>query len=95
MTHGFDLILMDLHMPGRDGLWAAREIRAAEARTGRPRTPMVALSADAMSHQVEACLAAGMDGHVGKPIHWEELIAAIDTALSAAPPAVDQATAAT
>jgi signal transduction histidine kinase/CheY-like chemotaxis protein len=94
MTHGFDLILMDLHMPGRDGLWAAREIRAAEARTGRARTPMVALSADAMSHQVEACLAAGMDGHVGKPIHWEELIAAIDTALSAAPPASDRTTAA-
>jgi signal transduction histidine kinase/CheY-like chemotaxis protein len=85
MTGGFDLILMDLHMPGRDGLWAAREIRAAEARTGCARTPILALSADAMAHQVEACLAAGMDGHVGKPIHWDELIAAIDAALSAAP----------
>jgi CheY-like chemotaxis protein len=64
----WDVILMDIQMPVMDGLAATASIRREEAMTGRPRTPIVALSANAMSHQVSQYLAAGMDGHVAKPI---------------------------
>jgi signal transduction histidine kinase/CheY-like chemotaxis protein len=69
---GFDLILMDLQMPGMDGLAAAAEIRAA-CELNRA-TPILALSANILPEQVEACLAAGMDDHIGKPIDPAELI---------------------
>ncbi len=74
----WDLILMDIQMPGMDGLTATAEIRAAEARTGRPRTPIIALTANAMSHQVEQYHACGMDGHVAKPIEAAALFEALD-----------------
>ena len=64
----FDVILMDIQMPEMDGIAATRLIRAAEAETGRARTPIIALSANAMTHQVKEYLAAGMDRHVAKPI---------------------------
>ena len=57
-TGAHDLILMDIQMPNLDGVAAARRIRAEEAATGRPRTPILALSANALTHQVEAYLAA-------------------------------------
>jgi PAS domain S-box-containing protein len=63
---GFDLILMDVQMPGIDGLEAARRIRALPAPAGE--TPIVALTANVLSHQRQAYLAAGMNGVVGKPI---------------------------
>jgi PAS domain S-box-containing protein len=63
---GFDLILMDVQMPGIDGLEAARRIRALSAPMGE--TPIVALTANVLSHQSQAYLAAGMNGVVGKPI---------------------------
>ena len=66
MRAPFDLILMDLHMPGMDGLAAARAIR--EASDLNRRTPIVALSANAMAGHVAECLAAGMDDHIAKPI---------------------------
>jgi CheY-like chemotaxis protein len=69
---GFDLILMDLQMPGMDGLAAAAEIRAA-CELNRA-TPILALSANILPEQVEACLAAGMDDHIGKPIDPAELL---------------------
>jgi len=69
----FDLILMDLHMPEIDGLEAARRIRAAEAETNR-RTPIIALTANAFAEDREACLAAGMDGFLVKPLDREQLI---------------------
>jgi signal transduction histidine kinase/ActR/RegA family two-component response regulator len=80
---GYDLILMDIQMPVMDGIAAAREIRAEEARTGRRRTPIVALTANALTHQIEEYLAAGMDGHVAKPIEIAKLYEAISTALTA------------
>jgi len=80
---GYDLILMDIQMPVMDGIAAAREIRAEEARTGRRRTPIVALTANALSHQIEEYLAAGMDGHVAKPIEIAKLYEAISAALTA------------
>ncbi|WP_331086349.1 ATP-binding protein [Phenylobacterium sp.] len=81
---GFDLILMDIQMPRMDGLTATRTIRAREAELGRPRTPIIALTANAMSHQVEEYLAAGMDGFVPKPIDLRALYEAIQ-AVQAAP----------
>ena len=83
----YDLILMDIQMPVMDGITATREIRAAEARTGRPRTPIIALSANAMVHQVKEYLNAGMDMHVAKPIQLSKLQEALEMVLNAAEPA--------
>ncbi len=79
----WDVILMDMQMPVMDGLTATRRIRAAEAEEGRRRTPIMALTANAMSHQISECLAAGMDGHVAKPIEARRLFAALEAALAA------------
>jgi len=73
----FDLILMDVQMPRMDGPEAARAIRLREAETQRRRIPIVALTANVMSHQVEAYDEAGMDAVVAKPIAVAELYAAI------------------
>lgn len=70
----FDLVLMDVQMPGIDGASATRAIRAKETRA---RLPILALSANAMKHQVEACLQAGMDGHVSKPFTKKALVEAV------------------
>jgi CheY-like chemotaxis protein len=75
----YDLILMDIQMPRMDGMAAARAIRAEESRTGRPRTPIIALTANAMAHQVEEYFAAGMDLHVAKPINLAALYGAIES----------------
>jgi signal transduction histidine kinase/CheY-like chemotaxis protein len=81
----YDLILMDIQMPEMDGVAATRAIRSLEAATGRPRIPIIAVSANAMAHQVADYMAAGMDGHVAKPIELAKLHAAIEAALT--PPA--------
>ncbi|HVN00220.1 MAG TPA: ATP-binding protein [Caulobacteraceae bacterium] len=77
----WDVILMDMQMPVMDGLAATRAIREAEAAMGRVRTPIIALTANAMNHQIQACVAAGMDGHVAKPIEAVRLFAALEAAL--------------
>jgi CheY-like chemotaxis protein len=64
-------------MPILDGVAATREIRTREAETGRPRTPIIAVTANAMTHQVAEYLAAGMDLHVAKPIELSKLHAAL------------------
>ena len=71
----YDLILMDLQMPVLDGLSAAREIRALEAVRGRRHTPIVALSASALPEHIADAKAAGMDGHLAKPLRPDDLIA--------------------
>jgi CheY-like chemotaxis protein len=68
----FDLILMDLQMPGMDGMAAARAIRA-NATLNRA-TPIVALSANVLPTHVRECLAAGMDDHAAKPIDPADLL---------------------
>jgi CheY-like chemotaxis protein len=78
----YDVILMDIQMPVLDGIAATRRIRAEEQNTGRPRTPIVAVSANAMNHQVAEYLAAGMDRHVAKPIELARLHGAIVEALA-------------
>jgi signal transduction histidine kinase/CheY-like chemotaxis protein len=74
------LILMDVQMPVMDGPEAARAIRALEAAEGRPRTPIIALTADTMSHQIKVHLDSGMDLHVAKPIEATDLFRKILTA---------------
>lgn len=68
----FDLILMDYHMPGLDGLAAARAIRALPGP--KAQTPILAVTAGAMEHEVRRCLEAGMNGVVAKPIDPGRLI---------------------
>jgi len=81
----WDVILMDMQMPEMDGLAATRMIRAGEAAGRRPRTPIIALTANAMSHQIQQCVEAGMDGHVAKPIEARRLFEALAGALEANP----------
>ncbi|MDB5739864.1 MAG: Two component response regulator sensor histidine kinase/response regulator subunit, partial [Alphaproteobacteria bacterium] len=69
----YDLLLTDIHMPGMDGIDAARAIRMGEVRSGRARTPIVALTADALEDGKKACQDAGMDGFLTKPVDPAEL----------------------
>ncbi|HEY4892125.1 MAG TPA: ATP-binding protein, partial [Reyranella sp.] len=70
----YDLVLMDVHMPASDGIAATRRIRAAEADgADGARTPIIALTADALSEDRDACLKAGMDGFLTKPLDRERL----------------------
>jgi signal transduction histidine kinase/CheY-like chemotaxis protein len=80
-TGEWDVILMDVQMPEMDGVAATAAIRAREAVTGRARTPIIALTANAMSHQVQGYEAAGMDGFVPKPIQIATLYGALQSAL--------------
>lgn len=80
---GFDLILMDIHMPRMDGLAASQAIRALVGPVSL--TPIIALSADAMPEQIERCQRAGMVDHLAKPIDREALYAAIDRWLAHSP----------
>jgi CheY-like chemotaxis protein len=80
----YDRVLMDLHMPGMDGLEASRRIRSIEAETDAARTPILALTANASAEDREACLAAGMDSFLVKPLDRERLATALASAGSAA-----------
>jgi CheY-like chemotaxis protein len=76
---GYDLILMDVQMPVMDGMQATRAIRALPGAAGR--VPIVALTANVQVEQVARCLEAGMDAHLGKPIHVAELLMTVCAAL--------------
>jgi PAS domain S-box-containing protein len=77
----FDLILMDVQMPVLDGPGATAAIRRRELETGRARTPIIALTANAMAHQRALYLDSGMDRVVTKPIDVASLFEAIEDAL--------------
>jgi PAS domain S-box-containing protein len=77
----WDLILMDAQMPEMDGVQATKAIREMEQATGRERTPIIALTANALSHHADEYLKAGMDGFVAKPIQVTQLFAAIQACL--------------
>jgi CheY-like chemotaxis protein len=78
----FDIVLMDVHMPGSDGIEATRHIRAAEALGDARRTPIIALTANAFAEDRNACLAAGMDGLLTKPLERERLTDALAAAVA-------------
>ncbi len=79
-----DLVLMDVSMPEMDGLAATRAIRAYEAEAGLPRCPIYALTAYAAAEQERACLEAGLDGMLTKPLSRAELYALIERTAVAA-----------
>lgn len=78
----FDLVLMDVQMPGMDGYAAARGIRVAER--GEGHVPIIGLTANALADEAERCRAAGMDLHVPKPVDWPGLFAAMAELVAAA-----------
>lgn len=75
--HAFDVVLMDLQMPGVDGLEATRRIRQHEKTAGRPAIPIIALSASVLEEDRRNALAAGMNGFADKPLNPSELTAEI------------------
>jgi CheY-like chemotaxis protein len=70
--HSFDLVLMDVHMPGMDGIQATIALREKEKSTGLHQ-PIIAMTALAMKGDRERCIAAGMDGYISKPIDLRKL----------------------
>ena len=81
----FDLVLMDIHMPGTNGIAAARTIRALEAAGGLPNTPIYALSANVAVEDRDACTAAGMNGFLVKPLERERLFQVLAAVLQSSP----------
>lgn len=84
-SQNFDLVLMDIQMPHMNGVEATQAIREIEASEHIPKTPIVAVTANAMPHQRDEYLAAGMDDHVAKPIEPQLLFAAMKGALNKKP----------
>jgi signal transduction histidine kinase/AmiR/NasT family two-component response regulator len=80
----WDVILMDMQMPVMDGLAATRAIRVLESELNRSRTPIIALTANVMSHQLQSYRTAGMDCFVAKPIELGQLVASLETVLEQA-----------
>lgn len=84
-SESFEVILMDCQMPVMDGYQATTRLREIERAAGKARTPVIALTANAFSGDVERCLAAGMDDHLAKPFAIEQLHAIIQRWMPADP----------
>jgi signal transduction histidine kinase/DNA-binding response OmpR family regulator len=75
----YGMIFMDVQMPGMDGYEATRRIRALEsAALGGRQVPIIAMTANVFRDDVEKCLAAGMNGHIGKPIDFQDVLAKLN-----------------
>ena len=83
MENRYDIVLMDVQMPGMDGLEATRQIRSWEKQSGSPPVRIIALTANALTGDRDICLKAGMDDYLSKPIRFE----ALRTALTKTSPA--------
>jgi signal transduction histidine kinase/CheY-like chemotaxis protein/HPt (histidine-containing phosphotransfer) domain-containing protein len=77
----FDLVLLDIEMPGMGGIEAASQVRMLDNAAGR-HTPIIALTARAMKDDEEDCIAAGMDGYITKPVDLDKLCEAIQNVTS-------------
>ncbi|MDR0601400.1 MAG: response regulator [Treponema sp.] len=71
----YDLLLMDVQMPEMDGYEATGLIRAFEGKAGRRPVPIIAMTANVFREDIEKCLSAGMNDHIGKPINMEDVLA--------------------
>jgi signal transduction histidine kinase/DNA-binding NarL/FixJ family response regulator len=87
---GHALVLTDIHMPDMDGFELTRQMRAEESALSRSRTPIVALTANALKGEAERCLEAGMDDYLTKPLTLERLREAVARWAIGEPPAVDR-----
>jgi PAS domain S-box-containing protein len=88
-TEAFDALLLDLHLPEMDGFEVVERIRHRERATGARRLPVIATTARSRREVQDACLAAGMEGFLGKPLSLAKLRAALDAVVtSASPPAL-------
>ncbi|EJD54530.1 hypothetical protein AURDEDRAFT_156314 [Auricularia subglabra TFB-10046 SS5] len=76
---GLDLVLMDIEMPVKDGRAACRELREIEARTGKPRLPIIAVTGNAREEQIRDCLDAGFDDVAIKPYRIVQVVGAIES----------------
>lgn len=84
LSDHFDLMLLDLNMPGLDGFSALRNLRYAEQESGRDRLPVIAVTGFAGEHERDRCLAAGFDEHLTKPVYLVQLQEAIERVLGRA-----------
>jgi CheY-like chemotaxis protein len=69
----FDMLLLDISMPEMDGIAALAAIRRLTAEAGLPMPPAIAVTANAMKHQIDGYYEAGFDGYVGKPFRRDDL----------------------
>lgn len=94
LAEDYDVILMDTQMPVMDGLAATAAIRSHEQLSNARRTPIISLTANAMPHQVQACLAAGADFHLAKPVSIQGLFASLQAVVDGAALTLDRTQAA-
>jgi CheY-like chemotaxis protein len=83
LSGDWDVVLMDIQMPGMDGVAATRAIRRLEAEKGLPRTPIIALTANAMKQHRQEYAAAGIDALSPKPIDLAVLLQTLQDVLEA------------
>ena len=77
----YDMIFMDIQMPEMDGYEATRIIRAMDSEKAK-EIPIIAMTANVFREDIDRCIEVGMNGHIGKPIHYNELIGAVDKYLA-------------